>query len=148
VVLGGTLSDVIGRRPVMIIAEALCTISVLPAFFWLVHMPSTTALFTGVAIWTFFAACSEGASLVALTEALPSQVRSTTFALAYAVAQALFGSSTQPFVTWLIHVTNDPLMPGWCAFGASAICLAAKLCLSETAPRRLKAQSAVSTASS
>jgi len=74
-----------------------------------------------------------------LTEALPQHVRSTTFALAYAIAQALFGSSTQPFVTWLIHTTHDPLMLGWCAFAASAISLAAKSRLSETAPRRLKA---------
>ena len=147
VVLGGALSDVIGRRPVMIGAEALCTISLLPAFFWLVHMPSTVSLFASVAIWTMFAGFSAGATLVALTEALPPHVRSTTFALAYAVAQAFFGSSTQPLITWLIHTTHDPLMPGWCAFAASAVALAAKSGLSETAPRRLRHASAVSIAS-
>jgi len=90
---------------------------------------------------------SGSASIVALIEGLPPHLRSTTFALAYAVAQALFGSSTQSFVTWLIHATNNPLMLGWCAFTVSAIGLIAKSRMPETAPRRLRRGNLVSTAS-
>jgi MFS family permease len=133
-VFGGAISDRVGRRPVMIPAEIAVVLITFPLFYLIVHVSSIWVLFCSVALLSTFSAMGAGATIVALTESLPMHVRSTTFALAYAVAQAVFGGTTQPFVTWLIHETGNPVMLGWYALFAAAVGLVAKLCLAESAP--------------
>jgi MFS family permease len=133
-VLAGALSDSVGRRPVMVIAQALCFAATLPVFYFIAREPSIVSLFGGIAVLSLLVAVSNGATTVSITEALPRRFRSTGFALIYAGALAVFGSSTQPFVTWLIHTTGDPLALGWCALLTAGISLVAKFLLGETSP--------------
>jgi MHS family citrate/tricarballylate:H+ symporter-like MFS transporter len=59
-----------------------------------------------------------GAMVVALTEAVPANVRTSGFALAYSLATTLGGSSLA-ISTWLIHETGDNASPGyWMGFAA------------------------------
>ena len=56
------------------------------------------------------------------------------FATVYAVAIASFGGTAQLVVTWLLHVTGDPLAPAWYLLLAAIIGLVAMSLMPETAP--------------
>jgi MHS family citrate/tricarballylate:H+ symporter-like MFS transporter len=57
--------------------------------------------------------------VVALTEIVPANVRTTGFSLAYSLATALFGGFTPAISTALIHMTGDKAAPGlWMTFAA------------------------------
>jgi hypothetical protein len=74
--------------------------------------------------------------LVWLTEALPARVRSATMASVYAIGVALFGGTTQPIVTELLHATGDKFAPAWWLIATTIICLIATLLMEETAPAK------------
>ena len=50
---------------------------------------------------------------------------------------AAFGGTTQLVITWLIHVTGNPIAPAWYLTGAAMIALIALMLLPESAPVRL-----------
>ena len=56
------------------------------------------------------------------------------FATIYAVAIASFGGSAQLVVTWLLHVSGDPLAPSWYLLLAAIVDLVAMGLIPETAP--------------
>ncbi len=69
-------------------------------------------------LWlSFLYASYNGAMVVALTEIMPPQVRTTGFSVAYSLATALFGGFTPLIATWLIEETGNRAAPGlWVAF--------------------------------
>ena len=68
------------------------------------------------------------------TEALPQNIRGGVFATVYAVAIASFGGTAQLVVTWLLHVSGNPLAPSWYLLLAAAVGLLAMGLMPETAP--------------
>ena len=54
-----------------------------------------------------------GAGYAFLSEAFPKTVRSSGFAIAYALGVTVFGGTTQFVVAWLIDWMNDPMVPAW-----------------------------------
>ena len=90
------------------------------------------------AFLTALGALGGAVSLVIIPESLPKSVRSAGLAMAYALAVTLFGGTAQLVVTWLIHVTGDPLSPAWYLVGSSVVGLIAVLLMAETMGERLK----------
>ncbi|TFW16661.1 MFS transporter [Duganella callida] len=121
----GALSDRIGRWPVMAVCSALTVLTAYPALSWLVAHPSFGNMVL-VELWlSFLYGSYNGATIVALTEIIPVQVRTTGFSLAYSLATALFGGLTPLLSTWLIEFSGDRAAPGyWMAF-AGAVSLVA-----------------------
>lgn len=117
----GALSDRIGRWPIMLAASALAVVTAYPAMSWLVGAPSLERMVM-VELWlSFLYASYNGATIVALTEVVPSHIRTAGFSLAYSVATALFGGFTPLVSTWLIEATGNRAMPGvWMALAALA----------------------------
>src|SRR5207247_1072797 len=107
----GLLSDRYGRKPVMIVPGALLVFSAVPVFLWIVAAKTTFAFLTGVAIMAVLGGLSQPPVLVALTEALPRNIRSRGLATIYALAIATFGGGTQPALAALIRYTGDPISP-------------------------------------
>jgi len=136
VLFGGWLSDRIGRRPVMIYPRFLFLALLLPMFMWIVEARSATALIVGSAVLSLLGSVSGGALYVALTESLPKRIRGGAFATIYAFSIALFGGTTQLVVTWLIHVTGNPLAPAYYWLVAATIGTAAAMAIIESAPVR------------
>ncbi|HVE03384.1 MAG TPA: MFS transporter [Rhizomicrobium sp.] len=136
VLFGGWLSDRIGRRPVMIYPRFLFLILLLPAFYWIVEARSATALIVGSAILSLLSSVGGGAFYAALTESLPKRIRGGAFATIYAFSIALFGGTTQLVVTWLIHVTGNPMAPAYYWLIAATIGTAAAMAIIESAPVR------------
>jgi MFS family permease len=116
----GTVSDRIGRRPLLVMCTILMLITAYPAMLWLAHDPSFSRLL-GVELWlSFIYGSYNGAMVVFLTEIMPVNVRTTGFALAYSLATAIFGGFTPAISTYLIHVTGNRAIPGlWLSFAAA-----------------------------
>jgi len=117
--LMGSLSDRIGRRPLLLIFAAIAILTAYPAMAWLVDQPSFVKLLI-VELWlSFIYAGYNGAMVVHLTEIVPVAVRTAGFSLAYSLATTI-GGSTPAIVTYLIHETGNRAMPGaWLSVAAA-----------------------------
>ncbi|HEY7390982.1 MAG TPA: MFS transporter [Bryobacteraceae bacterium] len=116
----GSLSDRIGRRPLLAAFSLLALFTAYPALAWLVAHPSFPRLLI-VALWfsTIFGSYN-GAMVVFLTEIMPAHVRASAFSLAYSLAAGIFGGFTPAISTYLIHRTGNPAMPGvWLALAGA-----------------------------
>lgn len=136
-VASGAVSDRLGRRPVMIYPALLALLATYPAFSFIVSHPTAPGLLGGIGLLAFLGACSAGATITAIMEAIPPRIRSTGFSLMYASALAVFAGSTQAVVTWLIYVTGDSMAPAWCASAAGAVGLLARVLMKPAAASSL-----------
>ena len=124
----GSLSDRIGRKPLLFGCTILMLASAYPAMLWLVEAPSFSRLLS-VELWLSFIYSSyNGAMVVFLTEIMPVDVRTSGFALAYSLATAVFGGFTPAISTYLIHATQNQAVPGLWLSGAAVIGLIGACC--------------------
>ena len=116
----GSLSDKMGRRPLLVVCTILMLVTAYPAMLWLVREPSFSRLLT-LELWlSFIYGSYNGAMVVFLTEIMPVSVRTSGFALAYSLATAIFGGFTPAISTYLIHITGNRAVPGlWLSFAAA-----------------------------
>jgi MFS family permease len=122
-VLGGRLSDRFGRKPVMILPRIALLIVVVPAFMLLLAHTTPATLVLVTALLTLLGTLSAAAALTAIGEAFPNQVRSSGFAVSYAISVSVFGGSTQFIVAWLIGATGNRVSPGYYVVITSIISL-------------------------
>jgi MFS family permease len=133
------LSDFHGRRIVMIVPRALFLLAIYPVFYLVVQDRSAQALLIGFAVLSLFSSASQAAFYVSLNESLPKPIRSGGFGIIYALSISVFGGTTQLVITWLIHITNNPMAAAWYLLAATAIGLVAMILMAETAPARIRA---------
>jgi len=123
----GTLSDQIGRKPILVFYGTLALVTSYPALSWLAAGPSFSRMLV-VELWlSFLYGGYNAAMVVSLTEIIPREARTAGFSLAYSLATAVFGGSTAAVSTWMIQVTNDKASPGFWMSGAAACSLIAVL---------------------
>lgn len=117
----GSLSDRVGRRPLLLVCTVLALATAYPALLWLGTQPSFQRLLA-VELWlSFLYGSYNGALVVYLIELMPATVRASGFSLAYSLATALFGGFTPSICTYLIQRTGNRAMPGaWLSFAAAA----------------------------
>ncbi|MGH6888555.1 MAG: MFS transporter [Rhizomicrobium sp.] len=133
---GAWLSDRFGRWPVMVWPRLLYVMLVWPLYSWMADQHNALALLCTTAVLVLLGGISFGPFAAALTESLPKTIRGSTFGTTYALSIAVFGGSTQAIVTWLIHLTGNPLAPAWYLI-ASGICgVVSTGLMAETAPIR------------
>ena len=140
----GSLSDKIGRKPLLLGATILAILTAYPALSWLVANPSFSHLLI-VELWlSFLYGSYNGAMVVALTEIMPVEVHTTDFSLAYSLATATFGGFTPAACTYLIHALDNKAAPGLWLTGAAILGLIATVVLFRGNQHQLRtAQSAV-----
>src|SRR6202048_2075897 len=116
----GSLSDRIGRRPLLFGCTLLMLITAYPAMLWLVREP-TFARLLAVELWlSFIYGSYNGAMVVTLTEIMPVDVRTSGFALEYSLGAGGFGGFTPALSTYLIHISGNRAVPGlWLSFAAA-----------------------------
>ena len=108
----GSLSDRVGRRPLLFGFTILMLVSAYPAMLWLVHEASFSRLLA-VELWlSFIYGSYNGAMVVYLTEIMPIEVRTSGFALSYSLATAIFGGFTPAISYYLSNATHNPAVPG------------------------------------
>jgi len=136
--LGGFLSDRFGRRVLVLVPRTLFLLATYPAFLLMVRHHDGVTLLTAVGVMGALSSMSSGPGLILLTESVRKEVRGLVLSTVYAVALAVFGGTTQPIITALIHVTGDPLAPAWYMMAATAVGIVAISLMHETAPSRKK----------
>ena len=132
--LGGTLADRIGRKPVMIGARVILLALAWPAFALLAQHRDATSLVVVTGVLAAFSQIGGAASLAAVTEAMPPAARCLGLSVIYAVAAAVFGGLTQPALAWLLHNTSGGLAPAWLLMGITFAGLFAMAAMPETRP--------------
>jgi MHS family citrate/tricarballylate:H+ symporter-like MFS transporter len=132
--LGGWLADRFGRKPVMIWPQLATLLLTYPTFLWIVHAPGALSLLGGFGLLSLIGSLPFSAFYAAFTEGLPQAIRGGVFATIYAVAIASFGGTAQLVVTFLIHVSGNPLAPAWYLLLAAIVGLIAMSLMPETAP--------------
>ena len=136
--LGGWLSDRYGRRWMMILPQSLFLLAIVPCFTWVTTARSATAFVVANLILSAIYGLPYGAVYAAITEGLPKVVRARVFALVYSVPVAVFGGTTQLVVTWLLHVTGNPMAIAWYLAATAGIGLLAMIAMQESAPVKLR----------
>jgi MFS family permease len=129
--IGGWLSDRVGRKPVYLLSKLALAAVAYPAFVTInrYHTLGALLLMTGL-----MAALNGlgGVVMVVVPECFPKSVRSAGLSTVYALAVTIFGGTTQFVVTWLIHATGDPLAPAWYLIASCAVGIVAILMIAET----------------
>ena len=130
----GSLSDHVGRRPLLVTCTCAILVTAYPAMRWLAHGPSFMRLLA-VELWfSFLYSSYNGAMVVFLTEMMPANVRTSGFALAYSMATAIFGGFTPAVSTFLIHTSGNPALPGvWLAMAGLVGLIGAAVTRSDSA---------------
>ena len=91
---GGAISDIVGRRPLLILITVAAIVTSYPAMLWLVSDPSTARLLI-VELWlSMFFGVYNGAMIPHLAEIMPPEIRTSGFSLAFSLATAIFGGFT------------------------------------------------------
>ena len=108
----GSLSDRIGRTPILIGAAVAIAIVSYPAMEWLVAEPSLTRLFIVEMCLGSLYGMWQGVLIVSLVEIMPAEVRASGWSVAYSLTYAIFGGFSPALVTWLVHETGDKGMAG------------------------------------
>ena len=117
--IGGTLSDRVGRRPLLLAISLLCLFTAYPAMHWLAAAASFERLLAVLLYFSFFFGIYNGAMVAALTEVMPQNVRVVGFSLAFSLATAVFGGFTPAISTILVQATGDKASPAyWLMFAA------------------------------
>jgi len=132
----GHISDMFGRKKVLIGACVAFIVLTVPAF-----MALNTAQFWPVLI-VELAMCAtltanDGTLSSYLTETFPTSVRFTGFAFSFNLANAIFGG-TAPFIaTWLIYTTGSSIAPAWYMVAVAAVALVAMILSHENTDKDL-----------
>jgi len=135
--LGGWLSDRLGRWTLNAGANFLFLISIYPLFVWVVQAGSAPVLITAMAVMGIVSNLAFPSVCAALGESLPKAIRCSGFGTVYSLAIAVCGGTTQFVVTWLIHVTGNAMAPAFYLVAAGGIGQIALMLIPESAPRHV-----------
>ncbi|WZH51248.1 MAG: MFS transporter [Nocardioides alkalitolerans] len=128
-----SLSDRVGRRPILVVSSAGLALLVVPVFALI--RSGTTGAFVGQAVLGLLLGSLISTSIVAMAEIFPARVRSAGNSLAYTLGVMVFGG-TAPFIaTWLVERTGSSLAPAFYLVGTALIGLTAALALPAPAER-------------
>lgn len=115
------LADRVGRKRVIFWSRVTTVAVLLPCFQWLVAAPSSARLMLVVALLSVLLAMQSAPGITMLPELFPKSVRTTGMSVVYGLGISVFGGFAQFFVTWLLHVTGNPMAPAWYLMVAVAL---------------------------
>ena len=141
--LGGWLSDRIGRRPMMIWPRLAVLLMIMPVYMTVVRVHQPATLLALMALLSIVGNLAGVPAFVTLVESLRRDVRGFATGTIYATAVAVFGGTTQPVVAWLDHVTGNPLAIAWYLMAGTLVALVASALMPETVTRERRSANAV-----
>jgi MHS family proline/betaine transporter-like MFS transporter len=116
----GTISDRVGRRPVILTASILLVLLTYPVFVMIAQSGSMPAAMFGSAVLAVAIAGGAAPLFAYMSEMFPTAVRSSSISIGYNASVMLFGG-TAPFIaTYLIQTTGNPVSPSFYLVGAAA----------------------------
>jgi MHS family proline/betaine transporter-like MFS transporter len=116
----GSLSDRVGRKPVLLTATVSAIILTYPLFL-MISTGSFTLILIALITFSAIIALYSGAGVAAISEIYPMEIRYTALSIGYNVATAVFGG-TAPFIsTYLISVTGSNLSPAFYIIASAVV---------------------------
>jgi MFS transporter, MHS family, proline/betaine transporter len=134
--LGGWLSDIIGRRRLMI-ALTLATMALIYVSLQLILFGSPQQFTVGQVLLAVPVGMALGLQGAMVVEIFPLRTRVTSMSFAYSITLAAAGGTAPLVSTWLIETLGHPLAPAYYIMLYGAIGLAIMLPMSETNTRSL-----------
>ncbi|WP_186147275.1 glycine betaine/L-proline transporter ProP [Burkholderia gladioli] len=133
----GRLSDLVGRKPVMLAGcIGLLALSI-PALM-LIRTGEMLPVFGGLLILGVLLSCFCGVMPSALPALFPTEIRYGALAIGFNISVSLFGGTTPLVTAWLVDRTGNLMMPAYYLMGAAVIGAISVLSLRETARQPLK----------
>jgi MHS family proline/betaine transporter-like MFS transporter len=129
--IAGSISDRIGRKPVLIAASVAAIVFSIPLFHGM-YQQSMVMIQLSQLCFAVIAGTYLGVMPAFMVELPSPQVRSTTIALGYNLTAGVIGGFTPFAAAWLIHRTRDDISPAYILMAAAAISLAAILSMKES----------------
>jgi len=116
--LSGWLCDRIGRRKMLLFNAFIITISIIPAYYFLLH--SMLGILFTLFLFTIFSSLEQGTTPVAIVENFPPSTRYTGISFAYNFDNGIFSGTVPLICTWLSSKNHFSLLPAvyiaFCAF--------------------------------
>lgn len=130
--LMGKLSDLIGRKPLLLTAFLAFVVFSLPLFA-LFYKQTFFMTLLPLLIFAVFESALQGAIPATMAEMFPTRIRDTGLSLGYNIALAIFGGTTPLVATWLIKISGkNTHMPALYLIFATAIGFIAVIFCKET----------------
>jgi MHS family proline/betaine transporter-like MFS transporter len=129
--IAGSISDRIGRKPVLIAASVAAIVFSIPLFHGM-YQQSMVMIQLSQLCFAIIAGTYLGVMPAFMVELPSPQVRSTTIALGYNLTAGVIGGFTPFAAAWLIHRTRDDISPAYILMAAAAISLAAIVSMKES----------------
>lgn len=133
----GSLSDRIGRKPLLMTSGFGILVFSYPAF-WLLSQGSVLMTLLGLTIIGFFQVCYlavVGSTLPAIFE---TGVRYTGFAISYNVSTSVFGGTAPLMIVLLRDATGNNYIPAFYLMAAAAVSIIPMFLIRETAGQPLR----------
>jgi MHS family proline/betaine transporter-like MFS transporter len=136
--VSSTISDRIGRKPLLIAAAAVFLVVAYPFFLVLVSDASLAALFLVLIVAGALVGVFAGICPAVMAEMFPTHLRTTGTSVGFGLATAIFGGFAPLISESLIGLTGSVLAPSYYVVGVAVLSLAAILTLRETAHEPLQ----------
>ncbi len=129
--LAGALSDRIGRKPVLIIGALAGLIFSIPLMYGMYHQSALVIQLSQIG-FALVVGLFNGAMPALIVESAPAHIRTTVVALGYNLTMGILGGLTPLVASWLIHRTENEMVPAYMIVAVAAISLVAVLFVSES----------------
>ncbi len=137
--VAGYWSDKVGRKPVLFTAIAAYGLMVYPLFSQLLANASLAAMILTQCSLAVAMSFFWGPMPAAMAELFPVRIRSTGLSLSFNLGGALFGGLAPLYLTYLLKVTGNPMMPAYYLLLSTVFGLAATWALDFSKARAAQA---------
>lgn len=129
--VAATVSDRVGRKPVMLAGVGALFVLSYPLFV-LLHSGDTTLELIGDFTLTLIVAVYLGPLTAQMIELFPRRIRYTGVSVAYSLPVAVFGGTVPLVLTWLIATTGNDLSPAFYLMAFAGLGIVALVLTPET----------------
>jgi len=140
--VAGWLSDLYGRRRLLLIGTVGVGVLIYPLYAWIVAAPSLAKLLLAQLLLCGFSGIGYGPGAAAMAEQFTTRVRSSGLAVANNMAVMLFGGFALFIVTWMVRQTGSLLSPAWYVLFGALIGLVTCIFMRDVSPAALARQQA------
>ncbi|MET4579688.1 MFS transporter [Ottowia thiooxydans] len=135
-ILSGYLSDLVGRKPMLITGLLFNACISIPAYM-LAGQATLVSAILGQSLLAIGMGLFSGPLGAALLELFPTKTRFSASAISYNLAYTIFGGTAPLLGAWLVLKSGSLLAPAWYMVAVSVVVLLVTLSLPETSKRSL-----------